>query len=61
MGMRLMMKQALSVPGSVKRPLSISRSSAFLMDQADHPHPLLPVVDPSSTLRSAKEKGTTNA
>lgn len=61
MGMRLMMKQAFSVPGSVKRPLSASSSSAFVMDRAGHPHPLLPVVDPSSTLRSAKEKGTMNA
>jgi hypothetical protein len=61
MGMRLMMKQAFSVPGSVKRSLSISRSSAFLMDQADHSHPLPLAVDPSWILRSAKEKGITNA
>jgi hypothetical protein len=61
MAIHLMAKRPFSVQESVKRPLSISRSSAFLMDQADHPRPLLPVHDPSSTLRSAKEKGTTNA
>jgi hypothetical protein len=61
MVMHLMAKRPFSAPGSVKRPLSTARSSSSLMDRAGHPRPLLPVVDPSSTLRSAKEKGTTNA
>ena len=61
MVMHLMAKRPFSAPGSVKRPLLTSRSASFLKVRVFHPRPLLPVDDPSSTLRSAKEKGTTNA
>lgn len=61
MAIHLMAKRPFSVPRSVRRTLLASRWSPSLMDRAGHPHPLLPVDNPSWTLRSAKEKGTMNA